>query len=81
VGQDAVAELPPRFFEAAERQRTDDAVDGQAALLLELAHGELDALVVRRFAGRDRSRTAWGSSVTQNTDPLEQTDDLGDSRT
>ena len=48
VGQDPVAEPPAGLVEATEGQRADDAVDGQAALLLEGAYGELDALVVHR---------------------------------
>ena len=81
VGQDPVAEPPAGLVEAAEGQRTDDAVDGQAALLLEGAYGELDALVVRRLGGADAGLLGDISSVAQKIDPLEQTDDLGDGGT
>ena len=79
VGQDPVAEPPARLVEAPERQRTDDAVDGQAALLLEGAYGELDAPVVLR--GHLELVEVTGCAVVQQTDPLEQTGDLGDGGT
>ena len=52
VGQDPVAEPPAGLVEATEGQRADDAVDGEAALLLEGAYGELD--VARRTPARRR---------------------------
>ena len=39
VGQDPVTELPPSLVETSEGERADDAVDRQAALLLEGAYG------------------------------------------
>ncbi len=75
--QDAVAESPPRLVQAPEGQRTDDAVDGEAALLLEGAHGELDTVVEE---GAER-RLTLERGVAQKTDPLEQTGDLGDGGT
>ena len=74
VGEDAVAEPPARLVEATERQRPDDAVDGEPALLLEGAHGKLYAVVEEGAQG-------WLTlerSIAQKTDPLEQTGDLGD---
>ncbi len=79
MGQDPVAEPPARLVEAAERQWADDAVDGQPALLLEGAYGELDATVVRRSLLELLEVT--GCAVVQQTDPLEQTGDLGDGGT
>ena len=81
VGQDPVAEAPARLVEATEGQRTHDAVDGQPALLLEGAYGELDALVVHRLRGADPGLFRDVSSIAQKIDPLEQTDDLGDGGT
>ena len=74
MGQDPVAEAPAGLVEAAEGQRPDDAVDGEPALLLEGADGELDAIVEERPEGR----LTLERSVAQKTDPLEQTGDLGD---
>ena len=79
VGQDPVAEPPARFVEAPEGQRADDAVDGQAALLLEGAYGELDASVELRASPSWSEIT--GCAVVQQIDPLEQTGDLGDGGT
>ncbi len=58
VGQDAVAELPAGLVETTEGQRADDAVDGEAALLLEGAYGELDVAVVHTTRDPGRSRHA-----------------------
>jgi hypothetical protein len=79
VGEDPVAEPPPRFVEAPKGQRTDGAVHGQAALLLEGAYGELDASVELRSLAELVEVT--GCAVVQQTDPLEQTGDLGDGGT
>ena len=78
MGQDAVTEAPAGLVETTEGQRADDAVDGQAALLLEGADGELDAVVVRRLGGTDAGLVRDIGSVAQKIDPLQQTDDLGD---
>jgi hypothetical protein len=80
VGQDAVAELPPGLVEAPEGEPPDHAVDAEAPLLLERAYGELDLVVEHRPCVVVRPGPANGpdSSVAQKTDPLQQTDDLGD---
>lgn len=43
--QDAIAELPASLVQAPERVRTDDAIGGQAAILLEGAHGKVQLLI------------------------------------
>ena len=76
VGEDPVAELPAGLVETTEGQRADDAVDGEAALLLEGAYGELDGAVVHALGIGDGVTT-----VVEKADPVEQTGDLGDGGT
>ena len=45
VGQQPVTEPPPRLLERAVGVGTDDAVDGEATLLLERPHGAVEAVV------------------------------------
>ena len=52
VVEHPVAERPARLVQPAVGGAADHAVDGQAALLLEVAHRQLDALVVRRAGHR-----------------------------
>ncbi len=61
VGQQPVAEPPPGLLQHAVGARTDDAVDGQAALLLELADRPVEALVERVGAGLRRDRVGRGA--------------------
>ena len=76
MGEDPVTELPAGLVEPTEGQRADDAVDGEAALLLEGAYGELDVAVVHTLGIGDRVTT-----VVEKADPIEQTGDLGDGGT
>ena len=45
VGEHAVTELPSRLVQPPEGVRADDAVDGDAALLLERTHGTVELVI------------------------------------
>ena len=71
-----VTEPPAGLVETTEGQRSDDAVDGQTALLLEGAYGELDVAVVHALWIEGGFTT-----VVEKADPVEQTGDLCDGGT